>query len=253
MHEWTWCYREEGGGHCPFLVCDTKHPMVDVLFHPELPPELVNEILARCDAPALGLLARLNREWAARIQPLLEALLTRGIEIMLLDTAMAPTYYTIEWYGRHTVGAESVAYRGLRDETRAGGVKLQRGAGHSRDPHGVRLRHAMETFFHACHLDDIVNTTRGRVNKVNADNGPLPWPVAGSVPHNYVDNLLRLFPKGALLACFSETPGYVFVHDYPAFMDECRRVYALLNRTHVRMLEYGRARQALALRPPVIL
>jgi hypothetical protein len=44
----------------------------------DLLPEMWDEILARCDGAALAALARVDRAWHARVQPLITAELRRG-------------------------------------------------------------------------------------------------------------------------------------------------------------------------------
>jgi len=83
----------------PTQVFYSDHRLA-ILFDPELFPELVGEILTRCSPVALGVLARVNRQWSSRTASYRKALLMRGI------TLHNKACY-IGWTGNYTEGSVS--------------------------------------------------------------------------------------------------------------------------------------------------
>lgn len=62
-------------------------------------------ILPLCTSGQLNLLARLNRRWRARAEPLLEARLKRGLRWLV---PFDPYHHEFKWIGMHTAGASYV-------------------------------------------------------------------------------------------------------------------------------------------------
>jgi len=217
---------------------------MDVLLHADLPGDMVQEILARCDAASLACLARLDRAWAARVRPALDARLTHGVRYM----PVTQTLRSMVWCGQHT--------RGLIMGDAMLPLLLE-SAGHVRHADGERVRyptselsdaalHALAVrarlfddmlgpldgyatlrHLHDCTLDAIVQPERGVCVKVDTS----PWAQSPKVMRDYASHLRRAHPRGALLACDGpRQQGLVFVHDYAGFMDECRRVRAYVTR-----------------------
>jgi len=79
---------------------------MDIFAHPDLPPELQETILARCDPPTLAAFAVANRAWCARVQRHLQARLARGLSIRLYSDPADPARRRrrMSWVGQQTCG-----------------------------------------------------------------------------------------------------------------------------------------------------
>jgi hypothetical protein len=217
---------------------------MDLLFHPELPPELANEILVWCPVHALNLISRISKAWHARARVILDLSLYHGIAFFTYSEIHDRV--SMNWWGVQSYG--SVHVRGTS-------INIMKGRGKA-----LSLRYPIEDDDEDddYHTRDSVNmphdvyrsdSTTMRLEKIKTFTASFPKITIAQLKadsdFDYIEFDMCQNPyfkytisdeqyRGTILKddCSSLEKLY-FIDDYTAFVEELRRVYAIAKRHHV--------------------